>query len=367
MIEPGPRIIAWEITRSCNLKCRHCRASASPGPYTGELSTEECINIVDAILEIGRPILILTGGEPLLRDDIFEIASYATGKGLRTVMAPNGTLLTREKADKMKASGISRISVSIDFPTADLHDDFRGEPGAFEGAVEGIRNAREAGIEVQINSTITALNVDYLPELIRMAVEQKAVAFHPFLLVPAGRGREMREQELSPVEYERTLHRIYDLQQQNPGIFFKPTDVPHYMRIVKQRGGAAAHGHPSASQAVQGAQGCPHGGGMESMTRGCLGGTGFCFISHVGDVQPCGYFEVKAGNVREMTLGEIWKSSKLFQELRDFSLLKGKCGICEYREICGGCRARAYETTGDYMAEEPYCIYRPKGTAGGKG
>lgn len=415
-----PGIIAWEITRSCNLKCLHCRASASHGPYAGELSTRECFRVIDDILASGAQILILTGGEPLLRDDIFQIASYATGNGLRTVMAPNGTLLSQEIAVKMKAAGVSRISISIDFPTADLHDGFRGEPGAFTGAVSGIKNAMDAGIEVQINSTITRMNADYLPQLIQMAVDQKAVAFHPFLLVPTGRGKDLREHELSPEEYERTLNRIYDLQQQNPGIFFKPTDVPHYFRIMKQRAkGTVATAGPDHSgresavrepavresavreSAVRESAGreppvreyagrehadSEHGdgghtgqqqpgamssggypGGMERMTRGCLGGIGFCFISHVGDVQPCGYFDVKAGNVKEKPLGEIWESSRLFRELRDFNLLKGKCGICEFKEICGGCRARAYEATGDYLAEEPYCVYRPKGTLSEQG
>ncbi len=365
--EHKPGIIAWEITRSCNLKCRHCRASASQGPYAGELSTAECFKVIEDILAMGSPILILTGGEPLLRDDIFEIASYATAKGLRTVMAPNGTLLSPDMAVRMKASGISRISISIDFPTSDLHDGFRGEPGAFSGALSGIRNAGDAGIEVQINSTITKMNVDYLPQLIQMAVDQKAVAFHPFLLVPTGRGKELREQELSPEEYEKTLNRLYDLQQQNPGIFFKPTDVPHYLRILKQRAKGndiqAGHGHTgSQADSHAGGHAGSHAGRMDRMTRGCLGGIGFCFISHTGDVQPCGYFDVKAGNIREKPLGEIWESSTLFRELRDFDLLKGKCGICEFKRICGGCRARAYEASGDYLAEEPYCVYRPKGS-----
>jgi len=346
-----PEIIAWEITRNCNLKCLHCRASASQGPYAGELSTRECFDVIDDILATGAHILILTGGEPLLRDDIFQIASYATGNGLRTVMAPNGTLLSPEMAAKIKAAGISRISISIDFPAADLHDAFRGESGAFIGALSGMKNARDAGIEVQINSTITKMNADYLPQLIQLAVDQKAVAFHPFMLVPTGRGKDLKEQELSPEDYEKTLNWIYDLQQQNPGIFFKPTDVPHYFRIIRQREKA----EPAVSAHI-------HPGRMERMTRGCLGGISFCFISHTGDVQPCGYFDMKAGNVKEKPLGEIWESSRLFRELRDFNLLKGKCGLCEFKEICGGCRARAYEATGDYLAEEPYCVYRPKGS-----
>lgn len=344
-----PRIVAWEITRSCNLTCKHCRASAEHGPYPGELTTTECYKLVDEIIGFSNPIIILTGGEPLMREDIFDVANYAINKGLRVVMAPNGTLVTPEIAKKMKETGIVRISISIDFPTANLHDKFRGVPGAYEGAVHGVKNAIAAGVEVQINSTITKLNVQYLPDLLKLSEELGAVAFHPFLLVPTGRGKELEEQELSPDEYEKTLNWIYDMQQQKPDIFFKPTDVPHYFRVMKQRskGKAKMAGHPHAS-------------GMETLTRGCLAGIGFCFISHMGDVQPCGYFDVKAGNIKEQPFSEIWKESKLFNDLRNFSLLKGKCGICEYKKICGGCRARAYEATGDYLAEEPYCVYVPK-------
>ena len=345
-----PRIVAWEITRSCNLNCRHCRAAASFGPYQGELSTDECFRLLDGIALIGNPIVILTGGEPLLRSDIFEIAAYGKNKGLRMVMAPNGTLITSDIAGKIKNAGISRISISIDFPVQKLHDGFRGVDGAYSGAVSGIKLAIEAGIEVQINSTITKLNADYLTQLVSLAIESGAIAFHPFLLVPTGRGKELAEYELSPEEYERILNRIYDLQQENPGVFFKPTDVPHYFRVMSQRskGKAKISSH------------C-HSSGMETLTRGCLAGTGFCFISHTGNVQPCGYFDLKAGNIRDEDFGGIWSDSLLFKDLRDFRNLKGKCGICEYKSICGGCRARAYEASGDYLAEEPYCTYIPKG------
>ena len=344
-----PRIIAWEITRCCNLECKHCRASAKNGPYENELTTQECKSLVNEIVELSNPILILTGGEPLLREDIFEIAKYANEKGLRVVMAPNGTLVTPEVVKNMKESGIKRISISIDFPTKELHDKFRGVEGAFDGAIKGVKNAINQGIEVQINSTITKLNAKYLDDLLDLSVDLGAVAFHPFLLVPTGRGKELEEQELTPQEYENTLNKIYDMQQDNPEIFFKPTDVPHYFRVMKQRskGKAKLSSHPHAS-------------GMETLTRGCLAGITFCFISHIGDVQPCGYFDVKAGNIKEESFGKIWRESKLLNDLRDFEKIKGKCGLCEYKNICGGCRARAYEATGDYLAEEPYCAYIPK-------
>ena len=224
-------------------------------------------------------------------------------------------------------------------------------PGAFDGAVQGIRNCLDAGVEVQINSTITKLNVHHLPALLQLSEDLGAVSFHPFMLVPTGRGKELEEQELPPEEYERALEWMYDAQQQSD-LFMKPTDVPHYWRVMRQR--AKAQGRKLEVH--------PHShGGMNTLSRGCLAGIGFCFISHRGDVQGCGYFDKVAGNVREQTFPEVWRDSPLFNELRDFDGLKGKCGACEFKKVCGGCRARAYEATGDYMAEEPYCAYVPKG------
>jgi AdoMet-dependent heme synthase len=351
LADSPPRVIAWEVTRSCNLSCAHCRASAVRGPYEGELSTGECLSLVDQIADFASPILILTGGDPLMRGDIFDIAAHAKARGLRVVMSPNGTLITPEVAARMHEIGIGRISVSIDFPTAAEHDAFRGVPGAFAGAVRGIENALAASVEVQINSTITKLNAHHLPALLALATELGAVSFHPFMLVPTGRGKELEEQELPPDEYEEALNWMYDAQQTSE-LFFKPTDVPHYWRVMRQRAKAEgkklevhAHSH----------------GGMNTLSRGCLAGVGFCFISHRGQVQPCGYFDKVAGDVREQSFAEIWQHSPLFVRLRDLSQLKGKCGACEYKVVCGGCRARAFECTGDYMAEEPYCAYVPRG------
>jgi radical SAM protein with 4Fe4S-binding SPASM domain len=251
----------------------------------------------------------------------------------------------------MRDVGIGRISVSIDFPSAAEHDEFRGVPGAFDGAVRGIKNAIAAGVEVQINSTITKMNVHHLPALLELATKLGAVSFHPFMLVPTGRGKNLEGQDLPPDEYEKALNWMYDAQQTS-ALFFKPTDVPHYWRVMRQRAKADgkqlevhAHSH----------------GGMDTLSRGCLAGVGFCFISHIGQVQPCGYFDKIAGDVREQPFAEIWQRSPLFARLRDLSQLKGKCGACEYKKVCGGCRARAYECTGDYMAEEPYCVYVPQG------
>ena len=354
LLAPRLRLVAWELTRSCNLFCAHCRGSAAPGSYANELTTDECFSLVDQILEVGHPIIILTGGEPLARSDVTEIARYAVNKGLRVVMGTNGTLITEEMAAKLKEVPVSRLGISLDFPVAELQDDFRGQAGAFAAVMSGITNARRAGIEVQINSTISRLNVNYLDELLNMALELGAVAFHPFMLVPTGRGKGLESVELPPEQYEQTLHWIYDKQVElGDRIFFKPTDVPHYMRVVKQREkqerrvkAEVASGHNPAN----------------AITRGCLAGIGFCFVSHLGKVKGCGYLDVEAGNIRKESFAQVWANSPVFHKLRDLSNLKGKCGTCEYKRICGGCRARAYEATGDYLEAEPYCVYQPAET-----
>ena len=344
-------LVAWELTKSCNLFCAHCRGSAAPGSYASELTTDECFRLVDQILEVGCPIIILTGGEPLARPGVIEIARYAVNKGLRVVMGTNGTLITEEMAAKLKDVPVSRLGISLDFPIAELQDNFRGQAGAFVAVMKGIANARRAGIEVQINSTITRLNVDYLDDLLTIALDVGAVAFHPFMLVPTGRGKGLESVELSPERYEQTLHWIYDKQVElGDKIFFKPTDAPHYLRVVKQRQKQdqraktkVATGHNPAN----------------IITRGCLAGTGFCFVSYLGKVKGCGYLDVEAGSIRKESFAQIWANSPLFRQLRDLSNLKGKCGVCEYKRICGGCRARAYEATCDYLEAEPYCIYEP--------
>lgn len=350
-IAPRLQLVAWEITRSCNLFCAHCRASSTYGPYRSELSTEECFRIIDEILEVGKPILILSGGEPLLRPDIFQVAEYAVGKGLRVVVGSNGTLITGEIAMRLKEVGVARIGVSLDFPAPELQDEFRGKAGAFEAAMAGIAEAYKAGIDVQINSTVTKLNAHYLDELLALALRLGAVAFHPFMLVSTGRGKGLEKEELDPLEYEQILNWVYDKQAElGDRIFFKPTDAPHYLRVIKQR-------DAKTGSSIQGS--ADTHGSMSSLTRGCLAGVGFCFISHRGEVQGCGYLDIVAGSLREESFGKIWYDSPLFCGLRDLSNIKGKCGVCEYKRICGGCRARAYESTGDYLESEPYCIYKP--------
>lgn len=352
IITPRLSLVAWEITRRCNLFCAHCRASATDTCYRDELATDECLRLIDGITEVGSPILILTGGEPLMREDVFQLGKYAVRRGLKVVMGTNGTMITGEIAGKLKEVPVTRVGVSLDFPTAPHQDDFRGKEGAFRAALSGIENARKAGIEVQINCTVTRLNVGYLEDLLKLALEAGAVAFHPFMLVPTGRGKGLETVELSPAQYEETLNWIYDRQAElGERLFFKPTDAPHYLRIRKQRDRAGGNLPPAAA----------HG---HAITRGCLAGTGFCFISHRGRVQGCGYLDIEAGNIRENTFSEVWNGSRLFNELRDLDNIKGKCGACEYKRLCGGCRARAYEATGDYLEAEPYCVYQPAGRLG---
>jgi len=422
------RMVAWEVIRSCNLNCVHCRAAAACGPYAGELDTAACFRLLDDIAAFSKPVIILTGGEPLLRPDIWEIAAYGDRLGLRMVMATNGTLVTEEIAGKMAAAGIRRVSVSLDGPDAMSHDGFRRVPGAFAGALAGIGAMKKAGMEFQINTTITRDNLDRLREIHDLALNLGAAAHHIFLLVPTGRARDMADREISAGQYEETLEWFYEKSLTCP-IQLKATCAPHYYRIFHQHRAAdrreRQHRQPTAADRETGArEGMPahdaaagdpgstegrdvptksvlaaprallsgHGHSEElsrrpaaagtaveavvttetgpgtvashplhTMTRGCLGGVSFCFISHRGQIQPCGYLELDCGRIGNQDFREIWEGSPIFRDLRDLNRYQGKCGRCEFIRVCGGCRARAYERTGDYLAEEPYCLYEPKG------
>jgi heme b synthase len=347
----APRIIAWEITRSCNLSCAHCRAAAEFGAYEGELTLDEIKRNIDDIVTITNPIIILTGGEPLMRPDIWEIIDYAHEKGAMPVIGTNATLITDDIAAKMAEHRIPRISVSVDFPTAEEHDAFRGQVGCFDKTIEGIKIAKRHGVGVQINMTVTTLNYKKVEDVHDLAESLGVDAFHIFMLVPTGRGEDLLDKELPPEDYEAVLEWAYERQKTSP-LHFKPTDAPHYYRIIRQK--AKAEGKKVTREEY----------GLDAMTRGCLGGITFCFISHTGDIQPCGYFDMQLGNVKSRPFSQIWTESKVFNELRDYSLLKGKCGACEYKAVCGGCRARALSVTGDYLAEEPYCVYVPKSMRG---
>ncbi len=341
------RLIFWELTSGCNLHCQHCRATAQPERDPNELATDEIKAVVDDIVTFANPILILTGGEPLYRPDFFEIASYASGRGLRVAMATNGTMVTEEIARRAKEAGVLRASISIDGARPETHDGFRGIPGSFQRALEGAAHLQEQGIEVQFNMTVTKHNVGEIDDIVRLALERGAKAVHLFMLVPVGCGVQIADEKMLPAEeYERVLNWFYDQAQTVP-LEFKATCAPHYFRVMLQR--AKQEGRRVTFQSH----------GMAAMTKGCLAGTAVCFISRVGQVQPCGYLPVAAGNVREQPLSRIWREAELFAALRDPGRLEGKCGACEYKTVCAGCRARAYGVTGDYLAEEPYCIHVP--------
>jgi len=250
-------------------------------------------------------------------------------------------------AQKTAVSGIQRISVSLDGATKERHDGFRGVDGAFEGALRGIEAAKSQGIEFQINTTISKYNYDQIPEILKLAENLGAVALHIFLLVPTGRGKYIVDQAITAEEYEYTLNWFYD-QKQKTNLQLKATCAPHYYRILRQR---ARQDGLSVTYDTH---------GLDAVTRGCLGGTSFCFISHTGIVQPCGFLDLNCGDVTQKPFSEIWWDSEIFNQLRDFDNLKGKCGACEFKSVCGGCRARAYEATGDYLAEEPLCSYQPR-------
>jgi len=340
------RLVAWETTRRCNLACVHCRATAEDHTYPNELDTKASFTLLDQIREVGEPIIILTGGEPLMRNDIFDIASYGTSLGLRMVMAPNGTMITRENALRMKETGIKRISISLDGATKESHDTFRGVDGAYDGALNGIALAKDAGVDFQINTVITKTNLNEIPKILALAESLGAVAHHIFLLVPTGRGKYIVDQAIDAVEYEKTLNWFYD-QREKTSLQLKATCAPHYYRILRQR--AKKDGKKVSFDTH----------GLDAVTRGCLAGTGFCFISHTGRVQTCGFLDVKCGDITTTHFKDVWENSEVFNRLRKVENYKGKCGVCEYTKVCGGCRARAFEATGDYMAEEPLCTYQP--------
>lgn len=345
--EYTPRLIFWELTSACNLKCIHCRACPVDERTPDELTTDEGKLLIDQIASFAKPVLVLSGGEPLVRPDVFEIAAHASGSGLRVALATNGTLVTPDTARKAKESGVQRVSISIDGPDAGSHDGFRRIPGAFQNAWRGAENFKAAGMPFQINTTVAKHNVNSLPEILDLAIKHGAAALHLFLLVPAGCGKEIVDDEMiSPDEYERVLNWLYD-RSKDVKIGLKATCAPHYFRVMRQR--AHAEGTKIAAETH----------GFEAMTKGCLAGSAVCFVSRTGEVYPCGYLPVSAGNIRKQHIKEIWDTAEVFQTLRDEDNLHGKCGHCEYRRVCMGCRARAYGSTGDYLDHEPYCVYEP--------
>ncbi len=359
-----PRLVFWELTTGCNLSCIHCRASATELMSPDDLSTAECLDVVDQIASYAPLILVLSGGEPLWRRDVFEIARHAVSKGLRVALATNGTLIDETMAIRIKEAGIVRVAISLDGADKHTHDAFRGHVGAFEASLRGIRHLQELGISTQINTTVSKHNSHQLQETLELAKRLKVDAFHLFACA-VGCGLTIAEdQSIGAAEAEEILNWFYD-RSIDSGMELKATCAPHYYRIARQRRAEDRRAglevpemmpHPRHSHH----QGAQDPTALNQMTRGCLAGSGVCFISHKGVVQDCGYLPVEAGDLRKQPFKEVWESSPLFTELRDLSQLEGKCGCCEFKQVCMGCRARAFGITGDYMEEEPFCLYEPR-------
>ena len=352
----SPFTIAWEVTRACAFSCRHCRAEAHPKADPRELNSAEALALVDQIKEFGDPILVITGGDPMMRRDVFDILSYASEKGLRTSMTPTTTrLVTPEKLRRVKESGVRRVAVSIDGPTAEQHDAFRGFRGSFDMAINIARMVTEAGLSLQVNTTVSRYNFAVLDQFPDLVAGLNAVQWSVFFLVPTGRGAN--EEMISAAEHEEVFGWLYGLSKSAP-FDLKSTAAPAYRRLVIQK-----ERQNGATGATLAGAGYRYEDGLNRPVQGVNDGRGFCFVSHIGDVSPSGFLPLPAGNVREESVVDIYRNSQLFRELRDPTLLKGKCGRCEFREVCGGSRARAYATSGDYLESDPSCIYEPDGAA----
>jgi radical SAM protein with 4Fe4S-binding SPASM domain len=317
-----------------------------------ELTTEEGKMLIDQISEVSKPVLILSGGEPLLRKDIFELARYGTEKGLRMAMGTNGIVIDDEVARQLLESGIKKVAISVDSSTPEIHDEFRDLPGSWERAINGVKACMRNGVDVQFNTTVTVQNFDDIKNILKLAEDLGVKDLHLFFLVPTGRGTEI--EDITPVMYEQMIRQVLE-DYKNSELQVKPTCAPQYMRIADQRG-------------ID----------MSRWSRGCIAGLSYIRIYPEGEVTPCPYLPIKLGNIREIPFKEIWENSDVLKAMRDFDNLKGRCGACEYKQKCGGCRARAYglssdfieacgglhepeDLKGDFLGEEPWCPYKPKG------
>jgi radical SAM protein len=369
-----PFIVFWELTRACMLACKHCRAKAIRRRHPDELTTEECFNVIDQLSEFSpKPLLIITGGDPLMRDDVTEIISHAAEKGFRVAIAFSGTeKATEEKLRELKEAGVARVAVSIDGSDEENHDSFRGVRGTFRMSMKAIENAKKAGLPFQVNTTVTGENIEDLPNIAKLCLELGAVMWDVFFVVPTGRAKA--EMMPTPQQFEDVLCWLYDLSKKT-GLNVKSSAATHLRRIelMRDRGEMPAVGE-LYYRLLERIEDFPEGEGIvvagghgkslstDGIRRaiGITDGRGMFFISHIGEVYPSGFLPIVAGNVRNTSLKEIYYSSEIFVNLRDPDRLKGKCGRCEYRKICGGSRARAYAVHGDYLAEEPCCIYIPQ-------
>jgi radical SAM protein len=356
-VDLSPFTLAWEITRACALSCLHCRAVAQPRRDPRELTTEEALRVIDQIRDTGDPILVVTGGDPLMRRDVFDLLAYAVQKGLRTSLTPTATaLVTPRNLKRVRETGVRRVGISLDGPTAEVHDAFRGFHGAFQRTLDIMQDVAAAGLSLQINTTVTRHNLHVLEAMPDIVARSGAVQWSVFFLVPTGRGKV--EDMISPQDHERLYNWLYDLSRTAP-FDIKSTAAPAYRRVAIQRARAEQPEQPGQGARPVAGAGYRFQDGLDRPALGINDGKGFAFISHVGDVFPSGFLPLPAGNVRERPFAGIYRDSELFQRLRDPSLLKGKCGRCEFREVCGGSRARAYGVTGDYLEADPSCAYEP--------
>ncbi|GAB7388151.1 TIGR04053 family radical SAM/SPASM domain-containing protein [Bacillaceae bacterium] len=359
----NPFIVIWEVTRACALKCLHCRAEAQYRRDPRELTFAEGKNLLDQVFDMDNPLLVFTGGDPLMREDLYDLAEYAIKKGMHVSMTPSATpRVTKEAIRRAKEVGLSRWAFSIDGPTAELHDRFRGTKGSFALTMRAIEYLHEMEIPVQINTTVSRYNVNDLEQLAKQVEKLGAVLWSVFFLVPTGRGKI--DDIISPVQHELVLHWLYELSKTSP-YDVKATAAPHYRRVVIQRRQQEERGKTKGSgqsrSAASQVKGITRSGdGLGRAPKGVNDGNGFLFISHIGEVNPSGFLPLNCGNVREKPLAEIYRNHPVFKELRNPDLYKGKCGVCEFRHVCGGSRARAYAVTGDYLESEPYCAYLPE-------
>ncbi|MCE5194288.1 MAG: radical SAM protein [Nitrospiraceae bacterium] len=348
-MEFAPKWIAWEITRRCNLRCVHCRSSSEMEVKDHpDFSKDEAFRILDDISSYAKPVIVLSGGEPLVRKDVFEIARYGTAKGLRMCLATNGVLVDDAICENIKASGIRIVSLSLDGSDEKVHDDFRSQKGAFQSTINAARLFKKHGIEFIINSSFTKRNQEEILKVYRLAKKLGATAWYMFMIVPTGRGEEIMSELISKEEYEEILDWHYQMEKDEKDMLVRPTCAPHYYRVILQK--SKEKGVKFEKRTLKFSTGG---------AKGCIAGQLICLIDVDGNVLPCSYFPKSAGNIHEKSFKDIWENSELFNDLRDFKKYKGKCGSCEYISVCGGCRARAYAVTGDYLDEEPFCSYMP--------
>lgn len=326
----APRILAWEATSACNLECLHCRANATADPRPGELTTAEAQSLIKEVAGAGTKLLILSGGESLMRDDIFDLARFGTSQGLRMTLATNGSLITNDVALDMKMAGIARVSVSLDGVTAEMHDRFRGRGGAFDLAIEGIETLVRKGVPVQVNTTVASMNISHMKEFPAFLERLGVMAWHVFFLVPTGRGVDLEPATIQ--EYRGMLDTFYSVYKASR-IECKATCAPQFYRLLAEKNDPVH-------------------------TKGCLAGTHFGFVSSTGIIQPCGFLQIPCGDIRENGFCHAWENSMKLLLLRDEEALKGKCGKCAHKSVCGGCRARAFEVRDDLMETDPICWYK---------